>query len=97
MILNNDRYEIDSLSVTDLCARYGTPLYVYETAGMSSQFTRMIKAFNVPKLKLLYACKALTNINVLRFFRSLGTGLDAVSIQEVMLGLRAGFRPKRRH
>ncbi len=93
MILKNDRYEIDSLSVTDLCARHGTPLYVYGTAGMSSQFTRMIKAFTVPKLKLLYACKALTNINVLRFFRSLGAGLDTVSIQEVLLGLRAGFPP----
>jgi diaminopimelate decarboxylase len=54
----------------------------------------MLKAFDVPGMKLLYACKALTNINVLRFFRSLGAELDTVSLPEVFLGLRAGFKPK---
>jgi diaminopimelate decarboxylase len=93
MTLTNERYHIDGLDVLDICGRYGTPLYVYETAKMKSQYDRMIRSFSVPKLRVFYACKALTNINILRFFQCMGAGLDAVSIQEVMLGLRAGFAP----
>ena len=43
------------------------------------------------KVKLHYALKALNNINILRLLKSQGAGLDAVSIEEVQLGLRAGF------
>jgi len=93
MILNNGRFEIAGISVPDLCARYGTPLYVYDSAIIKERFGQLQKAFAVPQLRLFYACKALTNINVLRLFQTLGAGLDAVSIHEVMLGLQAGFRP----
>jgi diaminopimelate decarboxylase len=54
----------------------------------------MTRAFGkVKRLRINYACKALTNLNVLRIFRELGSGLDTVSIQEVELGLMAGFDP----
>lgn len=45
-------------------------------------------------MKVKYACKALSNINILRYIHSLGAGLDTVSIQEVELGLHAGFAPE---
>ena len=54
----------------------------------------MTDAFKVKQLKINYACKALTNINVLKLIKSLGAGLDTVSIQEVRLGLMAGFAPE---
>ena len=54
----------------------------------------MVNAFQVPKLQLLDACKALSNINILRYLRQLGAGLDTVSIQEVEMGLHAGFSPQ---
>lgn len=73
---------------------YGTPLYVYDSETMSAQYERMAKAFSsVKKLKLNYACKANTNLNILKFFKGLGSGLDTVSIQEVLIGLKAGFEP----
>lgn len=73
---------------------YGTPLYVYDTDIMKSQYERMTNAFSsVKKLKLNYACKANTNLNVLKYFKSLGAGLDTVSIQEAMIGIKAGFEP----
>lgn len=87
-------FEISGVSATELCREYGTPLYVYDTAKMESQYKRLKKAFKGTKNKINYACKALTNINVLRFFNKLGSGLDTVSIQEVELGLKAGFAPK---
>lgn len=74
-----------------LCEKYDCPLYVYDSAIMKQQYERMINAFKVKKLKINYACKALSNINVMQFFNSLGSGLDTVSIQEVMTGLKAGF------
>lgn len=94
MELVNNRYCIDGISVSDLCEKYGTPLYVYNTSKMEAQYKRIRHAFKGTDLKINYACKALTNINVLKFFKSLGSGLDTVSIQEVWLGLKAGFRPE---
>ena len=82
---------IDPLELTE---KYGSPLYVYEGETIERQYRRMVDAFAVPRLRIHYACKALTNISVLRFIRRLGAGLDTVSIQEVQLGLHAGFQPE---
>ncbi len=74
---------------------YGDPLYVYDSETIISQFKRLTNAFSdVKKLKLNYAAKALSNITILRLMNSLGSGLDTVSIQEVQLGLLAGFKPQ---
>src|SRR6056300_1157757 len=73
---------------------FGAPLYVYDAEKIKSQYNRLTNAFNgVSKLKLNYAAKALSNISILRLMNSLGSGLDTVSIQEVQLGLQAGFKP----
>ena len=87
-------YSIDGISLTSLCEKYGTPLYVYDTSKMKKQYNRLTKAFSSVDVKINYACKALTNVNILRLFQKLGSGLDAVSIQEVELGLKAGFNPQ---
>jgi diaminopimelate decarboxylase len=94
MELKNNQYIIDGIPVTDLIKKYGSPLYIYETASMIRQYERISGAFMDARVKIYYACKALTNINVLKLFRGLGSGLDAVSIQEVELGLKAGFVPQ---
>jgi len=74
---------------------FGAPLYVYDANKITSQYERLTDAFKgVPKLRLNYACKALSNLAILRLMNSLGSGLDTVSIQEVRLGLLAGFRPE---
>ena len=75
---------------------YGSPVYVYDAHKMEAQYNRLTAAFsNVNKLKINYAAKALTNISVLKFINKLGAGLDTVSIQEVWLGLHAGFVPEK--
>ena len=94
MELKKDQYMIDGIPVVRLAEKHGSPLYIYESATMIRQYRRLTEAFKESKVKINYACKALTNINVLKLFRSLGSGLDAVSVQEVMLGLKAGFDPQ---
>lgn len=70
------------------------PVYVYDAAKIQSQYQRLVNAFSgVEKLKINYACKALSNVSVLKLMQNMGSGLDTVSIQEVLLGLRAGFKP----
>ncbi len=93
MQLTEGQFLISGVNPLDLCREFDTPLYVYDTAKMETQYKRLSKAFKGSKHKINYACKALSNINVLRFFKSLGSGLDTVSIQEVQLGLKAGFAP----
>ena len=71
-----------------------SPVYVYDVAKIQSQYQRLVNAFSeVEKLKINYACKALSNVSVLKLMQNMGSGLDTVSIQEVLLGLRAGFKP----
>src|SRR5690606_10757470 len=67
---------------------------VYDSEKIANQYNKLVSAFKVPKLEIHYACKALSNLSILRYVKSLGAGLDAVSINEVKLGLLAGFAPE---
>ncbi|MDA9337936.1 diaminopimelate decarboxylase [Flavobacteriaceae bacterium] len=79
-----------------LAEKYDSPLYVYDTAIIASQYKRITDAFkSVHHIQLNYAVKALSNINILRYFNTLGAGLDTVSIQEVDLGIAAGVDPQK--
>lgn len=94
MTLQEGRYQIGGADALEIVERFGAPVYVYDAATMKQQYKRMTSAFGkVKRLRINFACKALTNLNVLRVFRELGSGLDTVSIQEVEMGLIAGFAP----
>ncbi|MEZ4856409.1 MAG: diaminopimelate decarboxylase [Gelidibacter sp.] len=74
---------------------FGSPVYVYDSEKIVSQYQRLTSAFSkVKHLKINYATKALSNISILKLMNSLGSGLDTVSYQEVKLGLAAGFLPE---
>ncbi len=71
---------------------FGSPIYVYDSEKIVSQYKRLTSAFKkVKKVKVNYAVKALSNISILKLMKTLGAGLDTVSIQEVQLGLAAGY------
>ncbi|MES2389831.1 MAG: diaminopimelate decarboxylase [Bacteroidota bacterium] len=94
MDLENGKYAVQGIAVEDLCEEFGTPLYLYDAETIRRQYLRLSSAFPGLKLRLKYAAKALTNVNILRIMRNLGAGLDAVSIEEVHMGLYAGFSPE---
>ena len=79
----------------DITKEFGSPVYVYDSAKIISQYNRLNKAFDkVENLRFNYAVKALSNLSILKLFKKLGAGLDTVSIQEVKLGLEAGIAPE---
>nr|WP_322626410.1 diaminopimelate decarboxylase [uncultured Flavobacterium sp.] len=87
---------MEAKQLLQLAEEFGGPLYVYNADKIQSQYHRLEKAFSkVNSLRINYAVKALSNISVLKLLKQLGSGLDTVSIQEVQLGLMAGYQPER--
>ena len=80
----------------DAIRRHGSPLYVYDSNKIKSQFNRLTQSFkDVKKLQINYAVKASSNISILKYLINMGAGIDAVSIQEVKLATRAGVAPEK--
>ena len=72
---------------------YGTPLYVYDLSVIDRQLEKLKVAFNkINNYQIHFAAKALSNISILKYINSLGLGLDAVSIEEVKIGIKCGFK-----
>lgn len=87
---------MQSKDLLQLAEQFGSPLYVYDAEKIKSQYNRLTKAFSkVEKLRINYAMKALSNVAILELLRDMGSGLDTVSIQEVLLGLHAGYSPEK--
>ena len=86
---------MDNSILLKISKKYKSPIYIYDGEKIENQYNRLKKAFSgIKKLKINYACKALSNISILNFIRKLGSGLDTVSIQEVELGIKSGYEPK---
>lgn len=94
MEIRDQKYQIQGICLTDLAKEYGTPLYVYDGQKIQEQVKQLQDAFSTVKLRIKYATKALSNINILKLMKKAGTGVDAVSIEEVKLCLHAGFSPE---
>ncbi|HVZ95976.1 MAG TPA: diaminopimelate decarboxylase [Chitinophagaceae bacterium] len=86
------------LSHTELTAiaeEFGTPVYIYHAERIKEQYEKLLHAFKDTDAKFFYACKALTNVSVLKYIESAGANVDCSSINEVKLALYAGFPPER--
>jgi diaminopimelate decarboxylase len=75
----------------EIADEFGTPVYVYHAERIAEQYKKLQKAFHGCNARFYYACKSLTNVNILRYIQSIGAALDCVSVNEVKLGLMAGF------
>ena len=74
---------------------HGTPVYVYNAATITKQYQKLVNAFKQSDVKIFYACKALTNINILKHVANIGANIDCSSINEVKLALYAGVPSNR--
>lgn len=84
---------IEGISVTALAHKYGTPLYIMVESEIRSRLRRFKKVFG-NQIKLQYAVKCNSNLEILRIVREEGFELDCSSVGEVILGLLADFKPK---
>ena len=85
-----------SLSYTTLNAaakKFDTPLYVYHAEKIEQQYQHLCAQFEPTQTKFFYACKALTNIHILKVIKDMGCNIDCSSINEVRLALYVGFLP----
>lgn len=80
--------EVDLIALTQ---QYGTPLYVYDGGVIRRQVATLKEVFGAVDLRIKFACKANTNLSVLRLMRAQGVGLDVVSFQEFQLAQMAGY------
>lgn len=82
---------LQAVSLESIANQFGTPVYVYDGEKITNQIKALQHAFSGAPLKIKYATKALSNVNILKLVKKAGAGVDAVSIEEVKIGLIAGF------
>jgi diaminopimelate decarboxylase len=86
--------QLTNQQLIQIAEEFGTPVYVYHAEKIAEQYQKLSKAFKKTDARFFYACKALSNINILKLMKQIGASLDCVSIHEVRLGLKAGFEPQ---
>lgn len=88
---------IGGADAVELTEKYNTPLYVIDEKRIRENFRRVNNAFSsqYEDFKIFYACKANTNLAVMRILKQEGSGVDAVSPGEIYTALLAGFKPER--
>ena len=84
-------YHIQSIPLTDLAEQFGTPLYVYDANKIIEKIAILRDSFKNVNLKIKYACKANTNLAILKLMRKHGVEIDVVSPEELRLAMMAGF------
>ena len=81
---------VGGVSLVDLVAEFGSPLYVYDGDAIRAQF-RAYLAHGLPReLQLHFAMKANSNLAILRLLAAEGAGFDIVSGGELARVLQAG-------
>ncbi len=80
------------LPVTEIADEFGTPAYVTDEQRLRENYRNVYSAFSkYMDTRIHYACKANTNLAILSILNQEGTGIDAVSVGEVMTCLKAGI------
>ena len=85
--------QLSPQQLIQIAKEFGTPVYVYHAEKIAEQYKKLTTAFNGSNVVFFYACKALTNVSILKHIRSLGANIDCSSVNEVKLALHAGFAP----
>lgn len=94
MKIKENKVYFGDTSAEELIEQFGSPLYVYDYDTLVTQYNRLHNAFKRSDTLIYYACKANANLEIMKLFKELGAGIDAVSPGEVFLALKAGFRPQ---
>ena len=94
MQIKGNKLYLGGIRAEHLVRQYGSPLYVYEEDIIVKRYKELVENIRYKKLKLYYACKANTNLEILKLLRKQGAGIEAVSKGEILLAFKAGFKPQ---
>ena len=89
----NGELVVQGIKIDTLTARYGTPLFVYDTGLIKERYEVFQNTVKNVKGNIHYAVKANDSVNIIKFFGKLGAGADIVSIGEFHKCLAAGIAP----
>jgi diaminopimelate decarboxylase len=90
----NGTLSIEDTSLEEIANAVGTPVYVYSSEMLKSQYLKLDKALDSLPHQLHYAVKANSTLAVLKTFAELGAGFDIVSGGELSRVLAAGGNPE---
>ena len=93
MELTSKGYTLGGVDLLSVAKEFGSPLYVYDADQIVANYHQLKNAFTGVDVHLKYACKALTNISILKLLKKEGAGLDTVSLEEARTGIQAGYEP----
>jgi diaminopimelate decarboxylase len=89
----HDLLVCDGVALRDVAAEIGTPCYVYGARTIRDRYRALDAAFGEVPHAIHYALKANSTLAVVRLLRALGAAVDANSVGEIEIALRAGYAP----
>ena len=93
--LKNGVLHAESVPLTAVAERFGTPCYVYSRAALTNALLEFQQELSGLDALVCYAMKANSNLAVLNVFARLGAGFDIVSGGELQRALAAGGDPQK--
>lgn len=93
MRFENGKILIGDVPVSELAEKFGTPTYVYDERKIRDNFQRAVAAFkrHYPDFRFFYAVKACNNPAIASVLRQEGAGVDAASVNEILLAKEIGL------
>ncbi len=79
---------------SDLTAKYGSPLYVYNERILRERCREMKNLVSYPHFSVNYSTKANSNLAFLEIVHEEGLNVDAMSPGEIYVEMKAGFKPE---
>ncbi len=88
--VNNGQLYAESVPLTEIAERFGTPCYIYSRAALEASLEEFLTELRGIDAQICYAVKANSNLAVLNVFARRGAGFDIVSAGELKRALAAG-------
>ncbi len=85
---------MDDKTLNDIAEEFNTPLYVYDTQKILSQY-ELLKNSLPEEFGIFYSMKANPLLGICQLFEKMGSGIEAASSGELHTALAAGFPPER--
>jgi len=86
----NGLLHCEDVSVAEIAASVGTPVYIYSAATLRHHYRRLAEAFAELDPTICFAVKSLANLQVLKLLADEGSGFDVVSGGELARVLAIG-------